>query len=164
MEEITPEPPVYDVEEVAQNYCIWTRPGGQRCRAYARHGSELCYWHDPATEAERATGFRQVDRTPKSQPVLPEAVTLDSATAVHELLQRVANYVATAERPDIGRAQTLGTLGAHLLRALSLRQLEAELESAREQLAELQWSYDLAQHQLKEAWASRDAALHSHSR
>ena len=124
-------------EEEVQVYCLWTRPGGQRCRAYAQHGSEFCYWHDPDKEEERRTGFRPVDRTPKSRPILPRAARLESAADVHRLLAKVANYLATADRPDVGRAQTLSTTASCLLRALDLRRLESELEAARAEIHRL---------------------------
>lgn len=128
-----------------QLHCTHTRPDGTACRGPAMKGAAFCYWHNPATEEERATGFR--GPRPESEPgppLFPEEVPLETADDIQRLLGRVANYLATAPRPDTERAAGLSRVAAVLLRAVRLRELQGqvaglttELEDARRQNADL---------------------------
>ncbi len=120
-------------------YCAFVRPDGVACRGYASKQTGYCWHHDPAREAERATGLREGTAAPPSgEPatILPEPATLESVDDVHRLMVSVSNYLATVPRADTARAHALCTSAGVLLRSIGVRGLQQRLRTLEAELAE----------------------------
>lgn len=116
---------------MAQIYCMWGYEDGTRCRARCRKGSRYCYWHDPATRQSRETGLERLYAAPKGEPITMGELTLENEEDVRALLCKVAHYLATSQRPDVGRAHALSTTALHVLKAFDIRRLQDEVKELR---------------------------------
>jgi hypothetical protein len=110
--------------------CGHIKPGGSRCRANARNGSQYCFFHDPnsavAREAARKNGGRERSRKAAVLPANTPDRPLTNAADVTGLLAETINQVRRGEiDPRISNA--VGYLAGILLKAKERDELEQRL-------------------------------------
>jgi hypothetical protein len=137
--------------EVQQIWCVGTKPDGEACGARAMRGSDFCYWHDPAMEEERLSGFVRYPRG-AGTPILSEAGQLDSLEDLQALLRRVAIQVVTGQRVETRRVTALNGLAAQLTRVIKIRELQSQLKEAEEEIVDLRHRCEGFERMAKEAW------------
>ena len=109
--------------------CGHSRSDGSRCRANARRGGMLCFFHDPEKRSERAQASRKGGRagTPTVLPDLPKVV-VNSASDVCSLLGETLCQVRLG-RMDPKVANTIGFLSGALLKAFQQARTEENLQA-----------------------------------
>jgi hypothetical protein len=117
--------------------CAHVKPGGARCQARPVAGSDLCFFHDPATAEKRAEARKKGGQT-RNKPAAtlpPETadLELESVPDVVRLLGRTINDVRKGV-VDAKVANAVGYLGSVLLRALEGSELTGQVAELREQL------------------------------
>jgi ribosomal protein S18 len=117
--------------------CLGNRTDTEPCTAFAMHGSDFCYWHDPDKEEERREELARRQQL-AGVPILTESMSLDTVADVEQLLRRVALYLATGGRIEPRRATALTAVADRLLRAIRIKDLQAELNAAKQQIERLQ--------------------------
>jgi hypothetical protein len=138
-----------DPTDVQQIWCVGIKPDGEPCGARAMHGSDFCYWHDPAMEEERVSGLVHYPRT--GTPILSEAVPLESLEDLQALLRRVAIQVVTGQRVETRRVTALNGLAAQLTRVIKIRELQSKLADAEAEVEQLRQRCADYEHMLEEA-------------
>ncbi len=119
-------------------------PDGSPCGAKALSGRQHCRWHDPeAIAAREATNGRaRTRRTDPGPPVRGERRALKTAADVADLLEELADYLATHPEADPRRVTGLNAVANSLLRALDAKQLEEQLTAALKRMAALEEQLD----------------------
>lgn len=118
-------------------WCLGTRPDGEPCGSRAMCGADFCFWHDPAKEEERREELSRREQF-TGAPILSEAMSLETVADVEALLRQVALYLATGGRIEPRRATALTAVADRLLRAIRIKELQAELSAAQAETARLQ--------------------------
>jgi ribosomal protein S18 len=126
-----------DPREFQHLWCVGTREDGEPCGSRAMRGSDFCFWHDPAKEEERREEFARREQL-AGVPILSAAMSLDTVADVEELLCQVAMYLATGGRIEPRRATALTAVADRLLRAIRIKELQAELSAAKQEIEQLQ--------------------------
>jgi hypothetical protein len=125
------------IAETQHLWCVGLRPDGQACGARAMRGSQYCFWHDPDKEEERRDELARREQL-AGVPILSESMALDTVADVEALLRQVALYLATGGRVEPRRATALTGVADRLLRAIRIKELQAELAAARQEIERLQ--------------------------
>lgn len=108
--------------------CKATNKSGKPCKAHAMNDSEYCYLHNPEIKASeklsaRSNGGKSIAHN-KSNTI--GTITLKSSSDVVTLLSKTINAVLTNEI-DVKRANSIGFLSNHLLKAIEVSDLEQRL-------------------------------------
>ena len=116
--------------------CQQVKADGTPCRANAQRASAFCFFHDPATKAERTAASRAggIERSRRPAVLPPETadLPLGDSENVARLLGETINHVRRGEL-DPRIANAVGYLAGVLLRALEQGRLDdrvAVLEAA----------------------------------
>ncbi len=108
--------------------CKHIKDDGTRCRARKVHGSDYCFFHDPARAAERAAARQAGGRKGKA-PVLPPETPqrpVKTACDVIELLAETIHQVRVGELdPRVGNC--VGYLSGIILKANEQGEMEQRL-------------------------------------
>jgi len=108
--------------------CRQVKADGTRCRARKVHGSDYCFFHDPAKAAERASARQAGGRKGKA-PFLPPDTPLRSvrtAGEVIELLAETIHQVRTGQLdPRVGNC--IAYLSGIVLKATEQGEMEQRL-------------------------------------
>ena len=107
--------------------CCAIKRDGTPCNAYARAGSDYCYYHDPQMAAQRHQARSKGGRARHGRQIGPvgaaPSLPLDTMSGVTVLLQHAINQTLQLEN-SIARARTLGYLAGLLIKALDIASLE----------------------------------------
>ena len=110
------------------NACGHTKDDGTPCRAVRVHGSEFCFFHDPARAAQRAAARRTGGQHGRAA-VLPAdtpARAVKTAADVIDLLSETINQVRVgAVDPRVGNC--VGYLAGIILKAVEQGDMEERL-------------------------------------
>jgi len=111
-----------------ENRCQFIKQDGAQCRASKVHGSDLCFFHDPAKAAERMAAQSAGGRNGRAA-VLPSDTPhfpIKTASDVIDLLGETINQVRTGMLdPRVGNC--LGYLSGIVLKAVEQGDLEERL-------------------------------------
>jgi len=105
----------------AGGQCAEMKGDGERCKARALAGSELCYFHDPSKETERRAARRAGGISRSRQPkVLTLETPLLAFGSLHEVKRLLADTISWTLRGDIEpkTANAVALLVNMLLRAI----------------------------------------------
>jgi hypothetical protein len=112
--------------------CEQIKPDGSRCRANARRDSTFCFFHDPATAAQRdaarQAGGRQRSRRAAVLPPTAPDLELKAVSDVVKVLGESINQTRRGEL-DPKVANAVGYLASVLLRALQGETQEMRLQA-----------------------------------
>jgi hypothetical protein len=110
--------------------CRHIKRDGSRCRANTRHGSEFCFFHDPASALARDAARKAggIERSRKAAVLPPDTPnkSVTGAADVVDLLAETINQVRRGEL-DARVAYTIGHLAGILLKARH-EQIEKRVE------------------------------------
>ena len=109
-------------------FCVAKRGDGNSCRARRQHGSDFCFFHDPAKAAEHEAACRAGGKAggPAVLPANTPDAEVSSAQEVTELLEETINQVRRGEL-DTSVAGTIANLSSVLLRAVRIAEIEKRL-------------------------------------
>ena len=84
-------------------FCVATRADGQPCKAIARFGSDLCFWHDPAAREEMLECARKGAAAARQRRVVIGAgrVRLKDAEEIRRLLAVAVNGLRTGDMAPV---------------------------------------------------------------
>jgi len=108
--------------------CEHVKADGKHCRAWKLHGSDYCFFHDPAKAAERASARQAGGRKGKAAVLPPETPLLPVRTAgeVIELLAETIHQVRTGQLdPRVGNC--IAYLSGIVLKATEQGEMEQRL-------------------------------------
>jgi len=108
--------------------CEHVKADGKHCRAWKLHGSDYCFFHDPAKAAERASARQAGGRKGKAAVLPPETPLLPVRTAgdVIGLLGETIHQVRTGQLdPRVGNC--IGYLSGIVLKATEQGEMEQRL-------------------------------------
>jgi len=111
-----------------EDQCGFVKEDGTTCQARKIHGSDYCFFHDPARAGERAVARRNGGRRGRAVVLAPDtpACMVKDAGQVIDLLGQTINQVRTgALDPRIGNC--MGYLAGIILKAVELSSLEERL-------------------------------------
>ena len=111
--------------------CKHIKANGEPCLAYAIEGSDYCYWHDPATAAQRSEANQRGGRNSRRVRYIPSEagdVAIQTPGDVLTVLENELNTVLQFD-PSLARARTVGFLVGHALKALEVAELATRIEA-----------------------------------
>ena len=118
---------------MGRNRCQFTKDDGIRCRAWKVHGSDYCFFHDPAKAAER-TAAQSAGGQNGRAAVLPSDTpshTVKTAVDVIDLLGETINQARTGAL-DPRVANCIGYLSGIILKAVEQGELDERLAALEE--------------------------------
>ena len=108
--------------------CKATNKKGKRCGAWALHGKDHCFIHDPESKEARALAVRKGGKVKKKVQVSLAPIEFKgNAKEVLDLLADTVNRVRSGEMPP-RIANTVGYLAGHMIKALEMAELEDRLK------------------------------------
>jgi len=118
--------------------CIYIKPDGNRCQAYAGPDSKYCFFHDPKKAEARAISCSKGGRSRKVTIILPLETpdfVIQSTRDVVTLLEETINQVRRGQL-DQRIAQIIGNLAGTIIRAQAEMRESGELEEQKKKLEE----------------------------
>jgi len=110
--------------------CKSTTKAGAACRVRALSGSDLCWFHDPATSAARKEARSRGGRARHGRHIgttnTGEPVTISDLGDVVKLLERTINDALSLEN-SLSRANTIARLAGVLCSIYQASELEARI-------------------------------------
>lgn len=102
---------------------------GKRCELAARTGSRWCWWHDPATAADRAAARHRGGKARHGRDLAGgEAYELRTVADVVALLGVAVGDLLTLEN-SVSRARAIASLATVAVRAIEVSEVEARLSA-----------------------------------
>lgn len=125
------------------NLCLALSNKGKPCRTPRMEGSDYCYRHQPRELPAGAAPQRA------PFPTLPPEEELSSPEGVRRLITALLAYIAEHEDADLPRVYAMQAYTGALLRAVDVAQLQARLEEALRDVAQLKAAREELSHALQ---------------
>jgi len=114
---------------VASTACKATTKDGQPCRAWALHGSDFCFQHDPSKAQERKEARSKGGRARHGRKLDADrgrVVQLDTLADVVRLVEGAVGDLLQLEN-SVSRARAVGYLAGIAVKALQVSELEERI-------------------------------------
>ncbi len=117
--------------------CQYIKQDKVQCNAHAMTGTQYCFTHNPASQADKRAAVQNGGRAPKprkeAKPLAP--LSVKSVAEVIALMEDTINRTRT-EPFTHQKANSVGYLANVSLKALEAGELEARVEALEQQIAQ----------------------------